>query len=238
MIDLSREPLVVVGPTRRRVFDLCPRRFRNEHLLGVPSDAAEPAPASLGRLVHEELRARHDDPDRHDDARMVTGEGVRAADPVADAAVRAHLRLCPRGRARYLGGEVALSWAPARERLLLSGRVDALWEHPDGTVEIRDYKTGMVPTELRADFAAGVYALLVAALQPRPPRIVVSYERLVGEPAVVSVAVDRELLAAALDAVRGFAARLRAERSFAATPSPPVCRMCPYTRTCPDSLAS
>lgn len=237
MIDLSREPLVVVGPTRRRIFDLCPRRFRNEHLLGVPSDTAEPAPASVGRVVHEELAARHEDPESHDDGRMVTGEAVRAAGPVADAAVRAHQRLCPRGRARYLGGEVALSWAPARERLLLSGRVDALWEHPDGTLEVRDYKTGVVPTRLRDDFAVGVYGLLVAARRPRPPGIVVSYERLVGEPAVVSVVVDRELLAAALDTVRGFAARLRAERSFAATPSPPVCRVCPYAPTCPDSGA-
>ncbi|MDP8978019.1 MAG: PD-(D/E)XK nuclease family protein, partial [Actinomycetota bacterium] len=142
------------------------------------------------------------------------------------------------GRARYLGGEVVLSWAPARERILLSGRVDALWEHPDGTVEARDYKTGVVPGDLRGDFAAGAYALLVAARRPRPPRIVVSYERLTGQPAVVSVVVDRQLLAGALDAVRSFAAHLRAERAYAAAPSPPVCRMCPYAGTCPDSRVS
>lgn len=52
---------------------------------------------------------------------------------------------------------------------ILMGRIDRLDEHPDGTLEIVDYKSGRLSTcqeEVRRDLAMGIYQLLVKRQHP------------------------------------------------------------------------
>jgi putative RecB family exonuclease len=52
---------------------------------------------------------------------------------------------------------------------ILMGRIDRMDEHPDGTLEIIDYKSGRLTTsedEVRQDLAMGIYQLLARKLYP------------------------------------------------------------------------
>lgn len=241
-VNLLAEPHVVVGPSRRGEFELCPRRFLLRRYLkvgGLPE--VEGAETTRGQLVHAELHHRHEVPALHDDPEPTLADAAALGDPLLNRALARHVEVCPGGRgARYLGGELNLLWAPRRERLLLHGRLDALWEWPDGVLEIRDYKTGATGDDLSRDFAARVYALLVAA-DPRwrgTRHVVrVTFERLLDDPVEVSVDADAAFLRDAVAAVRSFAERLRGETDWPAHAGA-HCAWCPYRESCPESRAS
>lgn len=231
-------PWTVVSPRRWREFQVCPRRYHNRYVLNLPEDDQFGEPARLGLAVHEELHARHDRPGRHDDSGLVRDD--LPPQPRLLEAVRRHLELCPasgRTDPTYVGGELERYWLLRRDRILVSGRLDALWRCADGTLEVHDYKTGSAPDGDAQRFAIQTYALLAATTLPRPPGVRVVIERLLGEHhgAAVTVA-DGPFLRAALEAVR-HAGSVLAGKGFAATPSPVTCGRCSYRAICPAGVA-
>lgn len=231
--------LVVVNATRLRDFRLCRRRFYLRSVLSIAGDDDLDIGDGVtqGLAVHAELYARHADFARHDDEVGVDPE--TASDSWVLARARNHRALCPADRAVYGGGEVDLRWFVARKALLLTGRADALWRYPDGTCEIRDYKSRGCPEALDDDDGALVYALLAAAQPERPPQVRVVFEALGGdEPRVATLDVDATVLRRARDRVYAFLDALRVEKRFDATPSPVACGTCPYRRLCPHTIVT
>lgn len=227
--------LLVLSPSRLRDFDQCRQRFHLTHVLGMRSAQPDHIDSTAtGLQVHAELDARHRQLDLHDHPDMV--DPHTPDDPAVRRAIGAHLSMCPVDEAQYLGGELELRWYVPAKAVLVTGRVDALWRYPDGTVEVRDYKTGAVPEHLDDDPGALLYAVLAAAQPPAPARLRVVYERLGGEhPGIVTLQVDAALLRRAQSAVVALADGIRKERTFPATPHPGVCPHCPYALTCPDA---
>ena len=234
MIPRHRTGTFVVTPTRLRDWVTCPRRDLLRHRMGLaPSDADGDDP--FGSLVHDELARRHDE-----GAGTCTPEGGVDRPHMMSAIYAAadrHGPLCPGADgARYVGSELTWRWFVRRKAVLLSGRVDAVWEWPDRTIEVRDYKTGRCPADLGDDVAAGLYALLARAQFPgRPVRV--TYERLGGEPGVVSLDADADWLRSSYDRVMALADALRAEQEWAPRPHPGTCTYCPWRSRCPESLA-
>jgi RecB family exonuclease len=232
--------MLVLNTSRIRDFVTCPRRFFLAHVLRLPSDASDPSGAgATGSAVHAELRARHnpgtDHP--HHDAEMPIDETI-ALDDQAMSLVRAHNVLCPRDEATYVGGEVDLSWLIPRKSVLVTGRVDALWQFPDGTLEVRDYKTGGCPESLGTDIGAAIYLLLALNLPSKPQRIRIVYESLRGEaPKTIQLTATTDDVRAAYTNVMNMAEHIRRERTFPALPNTLNCRSCGYRAMCPLSAA-
>ena len=228
--------VLVLNASRIRVFEDCPRQFFLRWVIGLDGeDTDEHGLAAAGREVHAELHARHREPDRHDDQLAVDPEG--SSDGWVISRARAHGELCPRSDATYLGGEIDLRWLIVRKSILVTGRIDALWRHPDGTVEVRDYKTGACPDDLSSDAAALLYLLLAAtALPERPTRVRVAFEALGGaQPRLVTIDATAAALRRAYELVLRVADRIRSEQTFEAKPTDGRCGRCAFRGTCPRS---
>ena len=161
-------------------------------------------------------------------------------DPFIVQGVASHNSLCPSTNgsgAVYVGGEVDLRWLIRSKNVLLTGRADALWKYPDGTLEVRDYKTGRCPDSLDNDLPAAIYLLLGATHPSRPTRVRVTYERLAESPSIVTLDGTPALIAATIERVKEVADRVRKERSFDATDQPFQCESCSYAEVCPASKA-
>jgi RecB family exonuclease len=226
--------LMVLSATRIRSFLVCPRRFFLAHVLNVPGEETDSDASVLGHAVHRELYERHVRLEDHD------ADGVVADDVPSDsfvhARVVAHQKLCPRtSGATYFGGEVDLRWLIRSKNLLVVGRADALWRFPDGTLDLRDYKTGQCPDSLDDDLPAHVYLLLAAAHLSKPKRVRVTYEQLGPNPELITLDGTRERLRRTVDTLKDMADRIRRERNFAATPSESSCGNCPFSAICPSA---
>lgn len=234
--------------SKARDLAACPRRYGLAHVLRLEadSDAAEQTEElALGLALHHELRLRHSSMDHHDD------EGFLAADSPQstwlEQRIRAHHSLCPAtvhgNDVEYVDGECDLQWFRARRNVIVRGRIDALWLHRDGTLEVRDYKSGHVPESIEDDSAALLYGLLalshpVATSRRKVTSVRVSYEALrVSGSSVVSLDFDESTIRRAITFVQEVDERIRGERRFAATPSPWSCGTCAYRFTCPFSAA-
>jgi CRISPR/Cas system-associated exonuclease Cas4 (RecB family) len=203
---------------------------------------ADSSAAAVGMWVHSELHARHENPGRHGDPGIV-GEEVSTSDTRILQAVAHHHERCPGSDgATYLGGERNLRWLITRKSILLTGRVDALWLHDDGVVEVRDYKTGSPSSALEDDEGALVYALLAAANFPGR-RVRITYEylgvrsrrevtELNPDSRLLSLYVTPQLLRHAMQLVDDTASSIRKEQVFTATPTTTGCRSCPYRLNC------
>lgn len=230
--------VLVLNASRIRTFLDCPRQFFVRWVVGLDGeDTDDHGLAAAGREVHAELHARHRHPDRHDDADAVDPEG--SSNPWVLGRARSHAQLCPAGAATYMGGELDMRWLIVRKRILLTGRVDALWRHGDGTVEVRDYKTGACPDDLNSEPAAWLYLLLAAAsIRGHQAEVRVAFESLGGDrPRLVTLDGTDEVLRRAYHLVLDVADAIRREQQFPAQPSAPICRHCPHRQTCPHSLA-
>jgi RecB family exonuclease len=246
--------VLVLTASRLREFETCKRRYFLANVLklrseGNPDASLDPtgelphgqveygnvSAATVGSYVHEELRARHDNPALHAQATPVRDDQPPLR--VVDRAVQRHLELCPgTDGAEYLAGEIDLRWFLPGKLVLLNGRIDALWQHDDGTIEVRDYKTGSPLSELQSDTGALMYALLTAANYPGR-RIRISYEYLGNEPEatadrVVSLEVERTHLVAARQRLDQAVELIRREQQFPPSPEPHICRWCPYATHC------
>lgn len=121
------------------------------------------------------------------------------------------------------------------------GAIDRIDRHPDGTIEVIDYKTGGArsQTSVDADEQLSTYALALREGAVRDPVTGTG----LGTPgkltlyftsAGVSLSTrrSREQLDAHRDAILATARRIRSG-DFAATPSAKECGRCDYRRTCP-----
>jgi CRISPR/Cas system-associated exonuclease Cas4 (RecB family) len=238
--------VLVLNASKLKDFATCPRRYFLGSVLKLArADTDEGGRAQLGSAVHAELFARHEDMHTHDSSEPV--DGSLGLGTTAMSMVRRHLDLCPANAKHhdsgeepvYLGGERDLHWLIIRRALLITGRIDALWRYPDGTIEVRDYKTGACPESLEEDIGAQIYLLLAANLPERPTKIRVTYESLRrDEGQTVSIDATRSNLAQALQLVTSHAEHIRKERSFPAYPSTTACGTCPYQHLCPEAQHS
>ncbi len=238
--------MLVLNASKLKDFATCPRRYFLGSVLKLArADTDEGGRAQLGSAVHAELFARHEDMHTHDNSEPV--DGSLGLTQTAMSMVRRHLELCPSHpkhhesgeTARYLGGERDLHWLIIRRALLITGRIDALWRLPDGTIEVRDYKTGACPDSLEEDIGAQIYLLLAANLPERPTNIRVTYESLGrDEGQTVSIDATHSNLAQALRLVTDHAEHIRKERTFPAYPSVVACGTCPYAHLCPEAHRS
>jgi hypothetical protein len=253
--------MLVLTASKLREFDLCRRRYflarvLNMRVDGNPDASLDPtgelpngrsdhggvSAATIGTYVHEELHARHnpDAPGAHYQENPVRKD--QPPIPAVDRAVQRHLSLCPgNDGATYLGGEMDLRWYLPGKATLVNGRIDALWKHDDGTIEVRDYKTGSPLADLAEETGALIYALLTAAHYPRH-RIRITYEYLGNEPEltqdrVVTLDVERSHLRAGQDRLEHAISLIRKEQQFAPSPDANTCRFCPYRSNC-DAAAS
>jgi hypothetical protein len=197
---------------------------------------SKPNAATIGMWVHEELHQRHQQPGSHHQTEPVIED--RPDDPSTTRAVMRHLDVCPgQDGARYLGGELDLRWFNRGKLVLLTGRVDALWEHDNGLIEVRDYKTGSAAAhhERADDPAIEVYALLAAVQYPgRPIRVTYEFlgDRTDDNERLHSIDVTVDLLRAARHRIERTAEMIRKEQQFAATPDARQCPRCPYQERC------
>ncbi|CCW36068.1 RecB family exonuclease [Chthonomonas calidirosea] len=78
-------------------------------------------------------------------------------------------------------------------RYILQGRVDRIDRHPDGTLEIIDYKSGLTtvtPEDVASSLAMCCYQLLVKRLYPQAPVCATIYCLRTGEAATVALSDD------------------------------------------------
>lgn len=240
LLELSHPAHVTVWPKRVREYRICPRQYRNR-LLSVPGhpDAAGPSPGmTVGAQLHTELDRQHAVLGAAASDGFAPSDGFvhpLPADPELASWVAAHARWCPvDAGARYLGGERTLVWEPPGQQLTVMGRVDAVWEHADGTIEVRDYKSGAAPLDPAVDEAAAMYGLLASACWPQRP-VRVTYELLaLAEPELRSVTVDAAACAQAWELVCAHAQAVRDDVAWQARPGG-HCRWCPYQLVCPEA---
>lgn len=135
---------------------------------------------------------------------------------------------------KTLFAEKQLKWD--MESFVLLGRLDRLDQHPDGTLEVIDYKSGRLSVsedEVRDDLAMGIYALLTRRNNPEKPVTATIYCLRTGVKA--SVAFTDEDLVEIEEGVRSIAEEiLEVDQDSEVEPVwlPHVCPECDYLRLC------
>lgn len=240
--------VLVITASKARDLAACPRRYGLAHVLRLEADpdaAEQTEELTLGLSLHRELRLRHSPMAGHDDEGFLDPTSPQSA--WLSQRVLAHRALCPstvhRNEVDYVDGECDLQWFRARRNVIVRGRIDALWLHHDGTLEVRDYKSGHVAESIENDPAALFYGLLalthpLARSRIKVTRVRVSYEALRSAGSfVVSLDFDEATIRRAIAFVQEIDETIRGERRFSATPSPWACGTCPYQFTCPFSAS-
>ncbi len=239
--------VLVITASKARDLAACPRRYGLAHVLRLEADpdtTEQTEDLALGLSLHRELRLRHSPMAVHDEEGFLDPTSPQSA--WLSQRVLAHRALCPStvhgDKVAYVAGECDLQWFRARRNVIVRGRIDALWLHRDGTLEVRDYKSGHVADSIEDDPAALLYGLLalshpIARSRRKVKGVRVSYEALRSAGSfVVSVDFDEATIRRAIAFVQEVDERIRGERRFAATPSPWACSTCAYRNTCPFSV--
>ncbi len=240
--------VLVITASKARDLAACPRRYGLAHVLRLepdPDAAEQTEELALGLSLHHELRLRHAPMADHDDSGFLDPTSPQSA--WLSQRILAHRELCPAAvhgdDVHYVDGELDLQWFRARRNVIVRGRIDALWLHNDGTLEVRDYKSGHVAESIDDDPAALLYGLLalahpIAGSGRRVTGVRVSYEALRSTGSfVVSLDFDEATIRRAIAFVQEVDERIRGERRFSATPSPWACSTCAYQHTCPFSAS-
>jgi DNA helicase-2/ATP-dependent DNA helicase PcrA len=128
------------------------------------------------------------------------------------------------------------------EGIRFTGTIDRIDRHPDGTIEIIDYKTGRRRSQrdVDADAQLTAYAMAVAmgavrdaaSGEPLPAASRLSLYFTESDQAITTTR-SREQIDEFRDAVLATAARIRSG-DFAATPGPRTCQWCDYRALCPS----
>lgn len=229
-------PWIVATPSRVSEFTKCRRAYFNSSILSLGGEHTESPAIEVGLLVHSLLA------DSHAAGGCISREAIgNAADLHGEeiaSMLEAHYDLCPAqsgATAHLLGAEMDLAWWDSSTRTHFRGRLDAVWD-VDGTLTVRDYKTGRHPEEdHRSRFDVSAYAALAAVNFTGIRPIAVEFEYLASG-ALERVAFDEFSFQDALARIRGMAKEIAGTREFPGNPGI-ICESCDFRSVCPESAA-
>jgi DNA helicase-2/ATP-dependent DNA helicase PcrA len=237
-------PLTALSYTQVDTYQRCPQMYQYRFVFRLPT---RPKPQmQFGRILHEALKSALSgiEEDRPLTWEMVDSAYVAAwarerfcapeQVPSLKSLGREYLR-----RAFEAGdlGKPLLLEQPFSLRvdgLRLTGRIDRVDRHPDGTYEVIDYKTGSAKraTELQRDLQLGVYALAAKEVFRFDPLSLSFYYLETGERVTVEKPAER-LEDDRMSIIR-VAEGIRAEL-FPAKPDRMKCSGCDFRLLCPSA---
>ncbi|HYM51342.1 MAG TPA: ATP-dependent DNA helicase [Candidatus Limnocylindrales bacterium] len=239
-------PLGSLSYTQVDTYQRCPQMYQYRFVMRLPT---RPRPQmQFGRILHDALKDALGAIERD---RPLTWEMVDAA----YMAAWARERFCAPDQAQALQDlgraylRRAFDQGDLRKPLLLeqafslriddfrlTGRIDRVDRHPDGSYEVIDYKTGSArrATELQRDLQLGVYALAAKEVFRFEPLTLAYYYLETGE----RVRVDKPPLRLDedRDTIRRVADGIRREL-FPARPDRMKCQGCDFRLLCPSSAS-
>jgi DNA helicase II / ATP-dependent DNA helicase PcrA len=248
-VELPLEDLPRLGAlsyTQVDTYQRCPQMYQYRFVFRLPT---RPRPRmQFGRILHDALRDALGAIERD---RPLTWEMVEGA----YVAAWARERFCAPEQApalNVLGREYlrrAYELGDLRKPLLIeqpfslpvddfrvTGRMDRVDRHPDGTYEVIDYKTGSArrASDLQRDLQLGVYAMAAREVFRFEPLALSFYYLETGERVQVDKPADR--LAEDRDTIRRVADGIRREL-FPARPERIKCAGCDFRLLCPSAVS-
>ena len=242
----SPPPMTALSYTQVDSYTRCPQQYQYRFVFRLPT---RPRPQmQFGRILHDALK---DALGSIQSDRPLTWEMVDAA----YAAAWARERFCVPEQApslTQLGREYlrrAFDAGDLSRPLLLeqpfslpvdgirlTGRIDRVDRHPDGTYEVIDYKTGSArrPSELQRDLQLGVYALAAREVFRFQPLTLSYYYLESGSRVSVDKSLDR--LREDRETIQQVAHGIRSGL-FPARPDRAKCGGCDFRLLCPSAAA-
>lgn len=244
--SMPRSAKLTLSPTKISAYLRCPRFY---WFLYVKKYRRKPHGAlSLGAALHRSMEMVHAGPElpSWEDLLEQYRQGWTGAGFATVEEERAAMAAGEAMLERYLAEAPPVAEAPRtllREKMLrqdrgfyiLTGRIDRLDEHPDGTLDIVDYKSGrdvVTEEQVRHDVGLMVYEMLVChhfpgravrvAIHALRPNVRVTIERVPSEAAAVALLIDDVARAVANDT------------AFAGVNRADICVGCDFEAFCPD----
>ena len=246
MASRKKERRLILSPTRIQSWLQCALQYRFTYVDRIPRVYYRRDPCdTFGAVMHRTLHAFH----------SLGGAAAVSEDALADL-LEAHwvssgFRSAEQeARFREAGVEILRNYRRAAETqksrvlllekqlrrdyggFVLTGRLDRLDEHPDGSLEIIDYKSAagqLTPADVRESLALGCYTLLVRHHFPgRPVRTSLLAPGSGSRATAEFTAEDLESLE---EEIHRVARRIEAEESYAPSFGP-HCAGCIYNRIC------
>ena len=237
-------PLGALSYTQVATYQRCPQQYQYRFVFRLPTRARPEM--QFGRILHDTLREALGGIEAD---RPLTWEMVEAAyvsawgrerfcAPAQEPALR-ELGIDYLRRA-FDGGDLRKPllleqpFSLPLDGLRVTGRIDRVDRHPDGTYEVIDYKTGSAKraTDLQRDLQLGVYALAASEVFRFKPLRLSYYYLETGER--VHVEKPPERLREDKDAILKAAQGIRSER-FPALPDRVKCAGCDFRLLCPSA---
>ncbi len=246
MASRKKERRLVLSPTRIRSWLECSLQYRFTYVDRVSRFYYRPSPYdTFGAVMHRTLQAFHsgggaaavgpEDLQRLLESNWVSAGFESAAQErqfreTGRQMLQGYHRTAGAGKSRVLFLEK--QFRRDYGSFVLTGRVDRLDEHPDGMLEIIDYKSSsrdVTPDDVRDSLALGCYTLLVRHHFPERRVRATLYALISGSRATVEFLPEE--LAVLEEDIHRVARRIEAEESY--PPSfGPHCRGCIYNRIC------
>jgi DNA helicase-2/ATP-dependent DNA helicase PcrA len=213
-------------------FARCPRQFHWSAVRPLPRRAS--AAAAIGTAVHRWIETRHGPQGVLVDAETLHGSD-RDATPGIVAQLRGSFAASPYAQVAPVSAEAQFDLFVGGH--IVRGRVDAVYEHADGSVELVDFKTGRPPSEGDPSAETQLLIYAVAAIDSfryEPERIRASFVYLQGdgsEAQVVAVDITPSRIAEARAWLGEAIGRIDAGSS--ATNPGAWCSRCDFADWCP-----
>jgi hypothetical protein len=209
-------------------FARCPRQFHWSVIRPLPRQAS--AAATIGTQVHRWIETRHGP-----QGVLVDHETAEPHQPGVVAGLRKSFLASP--YAEVVPQSVEAQFDLFVHGHMVRGRVDAVYAHPDGTVELVDFKTGRTPAagDPSAETQLLIYAIAaVDSFRHKPEQLRASYVYLQsdGTPAL-QVGVD--VSGARIDATRQWLRDAMGDIDAGAASTNPGawCGRCDFASVCP-----
>lgn len=194
MKQTSEPNILALTPSKVRDYQSCPQQYKLKTVIRQTGNYASPS-LSFGSSIHsalEEIHTRQSHPNHAVNCQQVLLRHWKAKDYGDEReseryftrgldALRRYMNVMGSPIGQIIGTEVYLSRTTRLEdvRVRLGCKVDRLELHPNGVLEVLDYKTnagGQVPTPefLANDLATFIYYALVRISYPKFPLVIVS----------------------------------------------------------------
>ena len=173
---------LMLSPTRISAFLECPLKYKFVYVDRIGKFYYRPKPGNaFGGTIHRVLQGLHQPGaeqvsvgqliENYRQAWVSMGYADTHEEQEFKAAgeqiLRDYVSLTPPKDVKTLFTEKMVKWD--MEDFILAGRLDRLDEHPDGALEIIDYKSGRLSAteeEVRNDLAMSIYQFIVRRLNP------------------------------------------------------------------------